>query len=44
MSKLSTARLEKVEKISRARTGMHSHSVYGIVDKLVDGEQHVIRR
>ena len=44
MPKLSTARLKKAERLSQARTGMHSQSVYGVVDKLIDGEQHIVRR
>lgn len=38
------ARLAKLEPIVQTMSGTINHSVYGIVDSIVDGKPHVIRR
>lgn len=39
-----TKRLEELEPLAKAQAGKLEHSVYGIVDKVVDGEEHIVRR
>lgn len=37
-------RIDNLEPLAKAQSGKLEHSVYGVVDKVVDGKEHIVRR